>query len=124
MLSPEEANEKRDRVLAEKFADVADVQEKIRDLVASPGYVYVKAMGRQVLSKYVCPPPAKPEDQAQWETYTRMKYAIDKLFLDVEAVAAQIVPNQDKVPDADIRRKFRTRPDTGTSSGAAKRNRR
>lgn len=125
MQTPEGLLRKRDQKLKEHFDGVKDVQEKLRDLVAHPGYPYLKAMGRTILEKYACQPPSGPlEEQAKWETYTRMKWAIDKLFLDVDSLAATTIPNQDKVPDATNRRnQFNTRA-PGSSSRTADRKRR
>ena len=59
-----------------------------RCLVSLQGYSYLKAIAADLLKDFACKPGKTTEEKIQWETYSHMKWALDKTFGNFEAVAA------------------------------------
>lgn len=82
----------QDNILNEMFEGQKDVQRKLRDLTACDGWPYLGFISHSILKEYECQPPAKGEECTKWDTYTRMKWALDKLLGTVRTLAAQEIP--------------------------------
>jgi hypothetical protein len=72
------------------------VRKELSCLVCTQGWLYVRSIAKFLLASYECPPPINSEDKEKWESYTRTKWAIDKLLTTVESLGGPEAPLQKK----------------------------
>jgi hypothetical protein len=91
LVPPSVLSERNNERLIDAKAAAREKQHEARCLVSLPGYQYLKFIASQILQKYECEPGKTTEQKEQWETYTQMKWALDKTFriFESEALAAQ-----------------------------------
>lgn len=111
-LTPEQYRAKQDKLLQEMFEGQKNVQAELRLLTSSQSWPYVVGIAHAILKDYECTPKATTED---WQKYTTMKWALDKLLSTVQTLAAEPIPEPPKAGPlhADVRRKptrFNTSP--------------
>lgn len=75
-------------------------------ICSTEGYLYFKAIARDYLAAYACPPPKTDAEKTKWESYNLLKAGIEHLFREAESLAAKSqTPIVEEIKSHDSRRK-------------------
>jgi hypothetical protein len=70
----------------EELARLQVRADELRRLVSLPGYQYLKEVASVFLSEYACRPGKTSEERIAFETYSNMKWIMDKTFSTAEQI--------------------------------------